>query len=160
MFFCILYVSLLIYHHHQAPPSLTYSLSLSLSLCRVGWGCRIHRLQLCREVKPHNECPWYDTKQSDGEVPEIQELWGMRSTLSLPWLSGLLWPRMVETDRVLSLAQIEVNCVLKLNWNAWNRTIFISKLRTYAKLNCLKWNCFCMLNWIVWNRSVLTFNCE
>ena len=32
-------------------------------------------------------------------------------------------------------------------------TITITPLRTYAKLNCLKWNYFCMLNWIVWNRT-------
>ena len=25
----------------------------------------------------YNKCPGYDTKQSDGEVPVIQELWGM-----------------------------------------------------------------------------------
>ena len=29
---------------------------------------------------PPNECPGYDTKQSDGEVPAVLELWGMRST--------------------------------------------------------------------------------
>ena len=52
-----------------------------------------------------------------------------------------------------------INCVLMLNWIAWNRTVMTFKLRTYAKLNCLKWNCFCMLNWIVWKRIVLTFNC-
>ena len=26
-----------------------------------------------------NKCPVYDTKQSDGEVPVMLELWGMRS---------------------------------------------------------------------------------
>ena len=36
--------------------------------CPVGWGCRIHS---------SNECSGYDTKQSDGEVPVILELWGM-----------------------------------------------------------------------------------
>ena len=46
-----------------------------------------------------NECPAYDTKQSDGEVPEILEHWGMRSTLSLPSLPGLLWPGVVAPDR-------------------------------------------------------------
>ena len=54
-------------------------------LCPVGWGCRIHRLLLCRGVRPlPNECPGYDTKQSDGEVPAVLELWEMRSTPSLP----------------------------------------------------------------------------
>ena len=46
---------------------------------------------------------WYDTKQSDGEVPVILEFWGMQSTPSLPLFPGPLWPRMVEPDRVLSL---------------------------------------------------------
>ena len=35
----------------------------------VGWGCRIHRLLLCRGVRPPNECSGYDSKRSDGEVP-------------------------------------------------------------------------------------------
>ena len=51
--------------------------------CPVSWGCRIHWLHLCRGVRPPppNECPRYDTKQSDGErVPAVLELWGMRST--------------------------------------------------------------------------------
>ena len=39
--------------------------------CPVGWGCRIHRLLLCRGVTPPNECPGYDTKQYDGEVPVL-----------------------------------------------------------------------------------------
>ena len=41
--------------------------------CPVGWGCRIHRLHLCRGVRSPNECPGYDTKQSDGEVPAMPE---------------------------------------------------------------------------------------
>ena len=52
------------------------------------------------------------------------ELWGMRSTSLLPLLPGPLWPGMEAPDKVLSMA----------------------KLRTYAKLNCLKKNCF-------WNRN-------
>ena len=30
------------------------------------------------EYNSPNECPRYDTKQSDGEVPVMLELWGMR----------------------------------------------------------------------------------
>ena len=55
---------------------------------------------------PTNECPWYDTKQSDGEVPAVLELWGMSSTLLLPSLTGPLWPGMVAPDRALSMSQI------------------------------------------------------
>ena len=62
-----------------------------------------------------NKCPGYDTKQSDGEVPVMLELWGMWSTSSLSLLPGLLCLRVVAPDRVLSVNQIEVNCVLLLN---------------------------------------------
>ena len=64
---------------------------------------------------PPNECPRYDTKQSDGEFPVMLGLWGMRSTHSLPSLPGPLWLGLVAPDMS-------------------NRT----KLRTYAKLNYLK----------------------
>ena len=38
---------------------------------------------LCRGVRPpNNECPDYDTKQSDSEVPILLELWGMQSPRS------------------------------------------------------------------------------
>ena len=73
----------------------------------VGWGCRIHRL--------HNECPKYDTKQSDVEVSVILKLWGMLCTPSLPSLSDPLWPRVVASETVLSMGQIELNCILMLN---------------------------------------------
>ena len=50
-----------------------------------------------------NKCPGYDTKQSDGEVPAMLELWGMQSTPSLPSLPGPLWPGVVAPDRALSM---------------------------------------------------------
>ena len=86
---------------------------------------------------PPNECPVYDTKQSDGEVPVMLELWGMQSTPLLPSLPGPLWPRVVVSDRALSMGQIEQNCILMLNWITWNITVLIFKEWTYAKLNCL-----------------------
>ena len=52
-------------------------------------------------LDPTNECPVYDTKQSDGEVPIMLGLWGMRSTPSLPLLPDSLWPGMVTPDRAL-----------------------------------------------------------
>ena len=60
--------------------------------CPVGWVCWIHRLLLCRGVRPSplNECPGYDTKQSDGEALVMLELWRMWSTPSLPPLPGPL----------------------------------------------------------------------
>ena len=46
------------------------------------------------------------------------------------------------------------------NWIAWNRNVLMFKLRTCAKLNCLKWHCFCMLKWFVWNRTVFYIEIE
>ena len=59
-----------------------------------------------------SECPGYDTKQSDGKVPVMLELGRMWSTPSLPWLPGSLWPAVVASDRVLSMGQIELNCIV------------------------------------------------
>ena len=53
-------------------------------------------------VEYTDECPVYDTKQSDGEVPAVLELWKMRSTPSLPSLQGQLWPGVVSPDKALS----------------------------------------------------------
>ena len=67
--------------------------------CPVGWGCSIHQLHLCRGVRPSsNECPRYDTKQSDGAVPAMLELWGMWSAPSLPLFPGPLWPSVVAPE--------------------------------------------------------------
>ena len=93
-----------------------------------------------------NECPVYDTKQSDGEVPVMLELSGMRSAPSLPSLPGPLWPGVIAPDRVQSMCQIELNGVIMLNWIVWIRTVF--DIETVHKQN-----------WIVWNRTILTFNC-
>ena len=60
-------------------------------------------------------CPGYDIKPSDDEFPVMLELWGMRSTRSLSSLSGPLWPRVVALDRIPSMNQIELNCVITLN---------------------------------------------
>ena len=72
--------------------------------CPVSWGCRIHRLHLCRGVSPPpNECPGYKTKQSDGEFPVMPGPWGIRGTPSLPLLPGPLCPGVVAPDWVLSM---------------------------------------------------------
>ena len=43
-----------------------------LNILTAGW-----------RVRPHpNECPGYDTKQSNGEVPVMLELWGLQSNPS------------------------------------------------------------------------------
>ena len=63
----------------------------NLLKCLVDWGSSIHRLLLCTGVGLPIECPGYETKQSDGEVPVILEICGMQSTPSLPSLPDPLW---------------------------------------------------------------------
>ena len=46
-------------------------------------------------------------------------------TTSLP---GPHWPGVVAPDRVLSVGQIELKCVLMLNWIVWNRTVYMYKM--------------------------------
>ena len=58
---------------------------------------------LQRGKTPTNECPDYDTKQSDGEAPVMLETWGMRSTHLLPLLRGPPWPGIVAPDWALSI---------------------------------------------------------
>ena len=109
----------------------------SNSSCPVGWGCRIHRLLLCRGVRPPpNECPGYDTKQSDGEVLAMLELWGMRNTPSLPSLPGPLCSEVVAPDKG------PIYGLIRTKPYFFHYMIFAFKLRIYAKMNCLKWNWF------------------
>ena len=63
-----------------------------------------------------NECPRYDTKQSDGKASVMLELWELQSSSSLPSLPGPLWLGVVA----LSMGQIELNCVITLDWIVWN----------------------------------------
>ena len=60
-------------------------------------------------------CPGYDTKQSDGEVPAMLELWGMRSTPLLLPLPGPLWPRVVALDKGPIYGLNRTNSILMLN---------------------------------------------
>ena len=62
----------------------------------------------------------------------------MQNASSLPLLPGSLWPGELSPDRVQSMGQIELNCLLRQNCIALNRTILIIKLCTLAKLNYLK----------------------
>ena len=74
----------------------------------VGWGCRMRRLPLCSWLRLLNECPGYDTEQSDGGRSSNAGALGIRSTPTLPSLSGPLRPLVVAPDRILSMGQLEV----------------------------------------------------
>ena len=83
----------------------TFQRSVQIKGCPVGWGCRIHRLHLCRGLRPPPPTSVLDMtlKQSDGEVLAMLERWGMQSNLSLASLPSPLWPRVVAPDRALSM---------------------------------------------------------
>ena len=47
------------------------------------------------------------------------------------------WPEVVLHDRALSMCQIELNCILMLNWIVWKRKVYILKMD--LALNNLQW---------------------
>ena len=71
------------------------------AICSVGEGGRLHLWIRFNTLS--NEYPGYDTKQSDGEVPVMLGISGIRSTTLLPFLPGQLWPRMIAPDWDLSM---------------------------------------------------------
>ena len=79
-------------------------------------------------------CPGCDSKQSDGESPEMG-----KSTHSLVLLPSRLWPGVVALDKILSIGQIELICILTLNWIVWNRTVFklCANKKTVLMLNSM-----------------------
>ena len=90
LFFLFLYIWN--YCNFLVPVHFLYLIFRSpFSFCPGGYGCRIHRLHLCIGVRPPNEYPRYETKQSDREVPVMLGLWGMRSIPSLSLLPGSTW---------------------------------------------------------------------
>ena len=59
--------------------------------------------------------------------------WGYPLTIQLPWIAiaqsaGTIeyadWSGVVVPDRVLSIGQIELKCVLTFNWIVRNRIVF------------------------------------
>ena len=61
---------------------------------------------MSKTTTPMSVLEKYDSKQSDGEVPLMLDLWGMLSSTSLPLLPGPLW--LVAPDWILSMGQIEL----------------------------------------------------
>ena len=104
--------------------------------CPVGWGCRIHRLHLCSggRIPPLNECPWYDTKQSDGEVPVMLGLWGMQSI-----------PSFIHKTKFIIYS--DSKSVLWVQQNKDTSTPFITKFLN--KMNPLSKNNSIILTWIL-----------
>ena len=73
------------------------------------------------ELDSLNECPGYETKQSDLEAPVMLEHWEMPSRHFLSLIPGPFWPGVVTPDRVLSMGQRELNWVRF--WIVWTRSV-------------------------------------
>ena len=82
------------------------------------------------------------------------ELWWMWSTRSFPSLPGPFWLGVVEPDKVLSISQIELNCVLMLNWIVWNRTVFGIETAYLCKTEMLEIELFWHLTELFWHLTV------
>ena len=94
---------------------------------------------------------WYDTKQSDGEVPVILEHWGMKFTPSL--LPDSLWSGVEAPERVQSMGLIEsnpgfksllflqLNCLLMLNGIVRLRIVLILTVCKQKNYIYTKWKC-------------------
>ena len=77
---------------------------------------RILQLHLGGGIRrPPKECPGYDIKQSNEEASVLRELWRMQSIPLLPSLPNPLWPGVVAPYTILSMGQIDQNCILMLN---------------------------------------------
>ena len=87
---------------------------VSVRILSMGW------LVSAEEYDFPNERPRYDTKQSEDKVTVMLGLWEMRITPPLLSLPGPLSSGVVAPERVLSMGQIELNCVIILDWIVWN----------------------------------------
>ena len=73
--------------------------------------CSVDRLEYTdsisfRGVRP-KEVSWVWCSTTSGGKAPVVEFWGVLSTLSLPLLSGSLWPRVVVPVGVPSMHQID-----------------------------------------------------
>ena len=76
----------------------------------------------------------------------------MRSNSSLQSLPDPLRPGMVAPDSVLSMGQMEINCLLIQNWTDWNITVF--DIETVIRQTWIVWIRTVWKNWIACKRNI------
>ena len=98
------------------------------------WTARSSAIQMCLSQSAgaveytdctSAECPGYDTKQSDHEVPVMLGLWGMQSTPSLPLLPGPLWAGMVLFTNPSARAGYDTRSIFKRSFNRFEFRVFL-----------------------------------
>ena len=77
-----------------------------------------------------NEYPGYRIKQSDGEAGALGN--AANPFIAIAPGTTLAWSGC--SDRVLSMGQIDLNCILMLNWIVWKRSVFINELYLFELL--------------------------
>ena len=82
-----------------------------------GWGSRIHRLYLCREVR----------LSQTSVLDMTRNYLGMQTAPSLPSLPGQFWPWVVASDRVPSMGRIEM-FEIQTVYLCWNELFEIELL--------------------------------
>ena len=119
-------------------------------------GVGLHCVHLCRRVRLSQQVSWMGQwtiwwwgSSNAGDLGNAEYHFiaiAPRSTLA--W-SGSTWSGPIygyNRTKLSTYAKLKVwkrtilywNFILMLNWITWNRTVLKFKLRTYAKLNCLK----------------------
>ena len=79
----------------------------SMIFSPISWDVEDANCNSSEGQDPLTECPGYDTKLSDGEVP-VLKFWGMWNIPLLPLFPGSLWHGMIIPVRVPSMGQIEI----------------------------------------------------
>ena len=99
------------------------------SNCPVGWGCRIHRLLLCRGVRPPTSvldmtlnCLMVRFQQYWSFVECGVPLHCHRSQINKPGLVALDKDPIYGLNRTNSILML--NWIVWVNWIAWNKNIF------------------------------------
>ena len=95
--------------------------NLFLQTLRLPWGCRIHRLLLCRGVRTP-PLPMSLDVTINNLMVRFQQCWSFGECgVSLHWqsLPGPLWPGVVPPDKGPIYGLNRINSILMLNWIVW-----------------------------------------
>ena len=103
----------------------------------VIWLCRLGQLNTPTSSLQRGKTPPENVQDlTQNNLMVILELWGMQNTPLLPLLTGPLWLGVVAPDRLLSIDQIELNCVETDLIHQFITACFMTKRSTYS-LNVL-----------------------
>ena len=106
--------------------------------CPVGWGCRIHQLLLCSEVRPTYHVVLDKTLNL---MVKFQWCWIFAIT---PWSTH---PRSV----------LMLNWIVFWHWNCTYAKLNYFEIELFWHLTVCKQKTILIQNWIVWNRTTFRY---